>query len=163
MTFRNLLSLLFLGALLISSGASAGTLYKSVDSDGKVTFSDRPPTTGKVVKTFAELPSTPIPESVLRARQELQKSPQVQQPAPQPQRTGVHLYSAQWCGYCRQAKAYLAEKNIPYQDHDIDTSSGNVAFTQAGGGGGIPLIVWQGQKVRGFSREGYDALFSRSK
>lgn len=165
MTFRDQLYVLFLGSLLISGIASADTLYKSVGPDGRVVYSDRPPADGKVEKIFAfsNMPATPLPESVTRYRQGLQKSLQTRLSNPQKPGAGVRLFTAEWCGYCRKAKAYLAEKSISYQEYDIDTPDGKLAFAQAGSGGGIPLLLWQGQQLQGFSRAGYDALFGRSK
>jgi glutaredoxin len=78
--------------------------------------------------------------------------------------TGVVLYSASWCGYCRQAKAYLSSKAIAFQEIDIDTSSGMSNFAQAGGaGGGVPFLLAGGQSVRGFNAAAYDAFFANRK
>jgi len=147
--------------------ALAETVYKSVGPDGKVIYSQEPPAGGKVEKTlnFSNLPSTPLPDSVLRYRDELQKSMSRKlSDAGKPRATGQPaLFSAQWCGYCRQAKAYLAEKRIGYQEYDIDTPNGMRAFVELGGGRGVPVMLWNGKKVQGFSRPAYDALFSASR
>lgn len=34
--------------------------------------------------------------------------------------TAVTLYATSWCGYCRIAKRFLDEHNIPYTEIDID-------------------------------------------
>ena len=81
-------------------------------------------------------------------------------PPPPPPRNPVMLYSATWCGYCKRAKAYLAEHNIEYDNIDIDTADGRAAFDRAGKGG-IPLLVSGRKRVRGFRPEGYDVFFSR--
>jgi glutaredoxin len=158
-------ALLFLGALLVSSVGYAGTLYKSVSQDGTVLYSDQPPADGKVQKTitFTELPATPLPESAIRYRQALQKSMQNRlTAAPKPSGGSAQLFTAQWCGYCRKAKAYLAEKGVGYQEHDIDTAEGRLAFAQAGNATGVPLLLWRDRKVQGFSKAGYDALLGPS-
>jgi glutaredoxin len=69
------------------------------------------------------------------------------------------IFTAVWCGYCTRAKSYLAEKKIPYQEYDIDTPNGMRAYVEAGGGRGVPVMLWNNQKVQGFSRPAYDALF----
>lgn len=154
--------LLALGLLLVPALAAAATLYKSVGSDGRVTYSDRPPTQGKVEKTltFKNLPASPLPESVIRYRKDLLESAQRRGARP-PAANHIQLFSAAWCGYCSQAKAYLAARNIAYQEHDIDTPEGQRAFGQAGNHSGIPLLLVQGQQVQGFSKPAYDALFTR--
>jgi glutaredoxin len=73
------------------------------------------------------------------------------------------LYAAAWCGYCRQARAYLARAGIPYEDVDIDTPAGKAAFVAAGGGGGVPLLIVKGQPLRGYSELAYDQAFAGHK
>jgi glutaredoxin len=81
-------------------------------------------------------------------------------PAPSPPRNmNVTLYSAAWCGYCRRAKAYLAQNGIAYDDIDVDTPDGRAAFEQVGKDG-VPLLVSGKKRVRGFRPEGYDAFFT---
>ena len=153
----------FIVALLGPLLSQAATVYRSVGPDGKVIYSDTQPADGKVEKTltFVNLPSTPMPESVLKYRDELQKSMKRRL-----SETGTRLdtsrpviFTAVWCGYCTRAKSYLAEKRIPYQEYDIDTPDGMRAYVEAGGGRGVPVMLWNNQKVQGFSRPAYDALF----
>ena len=49
------------------------------------------------------------------------------------------------------------------KEYDIDTPDGKLAFAQANSGTGIPLLLWQGKKIQGFKKEGYDALFASGK
>jgi hypothetical protein len=54
----------------------------------------------------------------------------------------------------------MNQKGIAYKEVDIDQPDGKMAFVQAGGSGGIPLLVAGGQKLRGFKTEAYDAFFA---
>ena len=151
--------------LLLPALACAGTLYKSVAPDGRVVYSDRPPESGKVEQTFnfESLPASPMPESVSRYRQDLEKSMQKRLADSGTRSSGTPvIFVAQWCGYCRQAEAYLKEKKIGYQRHDIETPEGKKAMVDAGAGGrGIPVLFSGGQRVVGYSRGAYDALFTK--
>lgn len=145
----------------------AGSLYKSIGPDGGIVYSDQPPATGKIEKTFnyTNLPATPLPESVIRYRDELQKSMKARlagldKPSAS---SGPVLFTAVWCGYCRHAKAYLNEKSISFKEHDIDTPTGMGAFAAAEGGKGVPLLVLNGKKISGFSKASYDSLFSATR
>ncbi|HMH19669.1 MAG TPA: glutaredoxin family protein [Burkholderiales bacterium] len=146
--------------------SQADTVYKSVGPDGRTVYSQDPPA-GKAAKTltFSNLPSTPMPESALRYRDELEKSMKKRLAEGARPRDFVlpTLFTAQWCGYCRQAKAYLAEKKVRYQEYDIDTADGMRAYVESGSGRGVPVLVWKGQKLQGFSRGAYDALVGGSR
>lgn len=137
--------------------AQAQTMYKIVTPDGRVVYTDHPPSQGKVLKTLTadSAPATALPAS---AAEQLGKLQALRSGVPT---GGVVLYSAVWCGYCTQAKAWLASKRIAYREIDIDTPDGLVSFAQAGGGKGVPLLVANGQRVQGYSPAAYDHLFSR--
>ncbi len=147
-------------ACVLATPARGETLYKTIGADGRVEYTDRPPAQGKAVKTlnFADLPATPLPESVLRYREELQKSLK-DRLANAGKRSGEpQLFTAVWCGYCRKAKSYLAQRGVAFREHDIDTPDGQLAFAQAGNASGIPLLLLGEQRVQGFSAAAYDAL-----
>ena len=77
-------------------------------------------------------------------------------------RTGhLRLFSAQWCGYCRQAQAWLAANQVPYQNLDIDTREGMAEFVRSGKKGGIPLLLGPNVEVRGFSAGAYRAALRK--
>lgn len=137
--------------------AHAQTMYKIVTPDGRVVYTDHPPTQGKVLKTLTadSAPTSALPTS---AAEQLGKLQALRSGAPT---SGVVLYSAAWCGYCAKAKAWLASKGIAYREIDIDTPDGLASYAQAGGGRGVPLLVAGGRRVQGFSPGAYDQLFAR--
>ena len=161
--------LLLAVALLAATAASAQTVYKSTNPDGSIVYSDKPPVDGKVDKVieFPDLPSSPVPDTppAPANRGSIGTQRRAGSPRPSPaqspeQNTLLRLYSATWCGYCRRARAYLAQHAIDYENFDIDTPEGRDEFERAGKGG-IPLLVGRGRKLRGFKVEGYDAFFAR--
>ena len=159
---------LFIGALMFLSATAshAETLYKVVGTDGKITYTDRPPVDGKsTALKFVDAPTSPLPESVLKYQAELRKSMQGRlSEAKKTDSSGATtLFMATWCGYCTRAKAYLNAKGIRYQEVDIDTAEGARAFVDAGGSGGVPLLLIAGQRARGFSEASYDKLFAVKK
>jgi glutaredoxin len=159
-------------ALAAAAAASGQVLYKSIGPDGKVSYTDRPPAQGSVEKTLKidDLPNTALPTKTLAELEQLrQKAAKGAAQASTtaagkgdspPVVSGVTLFAASWCGYCRKARAYLAQKQVAYQEVDIDTPDGKMAFVQAGGQGGIPLLLARGRKLRGFSEPAYDDLFA---
>lgn len=163
MKYLTLLTLFIIPVL-----SSAGTIYKTIGPDGKVIYSDKPSSAGGPSKTvsYKSMPASPLPASVLRYQQEIQQGlknrlAEADKPIA---RNQVTLFTAPWCGYCRQAKSYLGEHNIPYTEYNIDTPEGMKIYSASSeGSSGIPLLLSHGQRKVGFSREGYDSLFSGSR
>jgi glutaredoxin len=148
-----------LAILLFADAGYAQTIFKSTGPDGSIVYSDHPPADGKIERTFdfVELPSSPVPDQLVTANAGVKRKPTA---VAHPVATGgVLMYSATWCGYCRRAKAYLANKGIAYTNVDIDTADGREAFNLAGSGG-VPLLVVGSRRIRGFSPAGYDSFFS---
>ncbi|MBM4281387.1 MAG: hypothetical protein FJ137_11730 [Deltaproteobacteria bacterium] len=78
-------------------------------------------------------------------------------PAATPPKAGaVVVYSATWCGFCKKAKAWMANNGVPFVERDVEKSPGAQAELdgklKAAGvpGGGIPVIDWAGTLVVGF-------------
>jgi len=68
----------------------------------------------------------------------------------------VVVYSAVWCGYCKKAKAWLTQNQVPFIERDVEKTPGAQAELSAKlkasgvAGGGIPVIDWGGSLVVGF-------------
>ena len=150
-------------AIALAAAVSAQTVYKSLGPDGRVVYSDRAPASGHLEKTmkFADLPSSALPASAASFMEQFRRThPSDAGLAVPVSGGGTILYSAAWCGYCKQAKAWLAAQGVAYQDIDVDTPSGMASLAQVSGGkGGIPVLVAKGQKVSGFSTAAYAAIF----
>jgi len=151
-------------ALLVVSLPSAAqqVIYMSRTAEGKTVLSEQAP-----ANALAEQPSEGTPAT--RPTQAPKFSPVKvpRQPAgkgaPPPRQDDVVLFAADWCAYCRQARAYLAEHRIRYAEYNVDTEEGQEAFAWAGGGKGIPFLIAGQKRLRGYSATSYDALFSSRK
>jgi len=88
-----------------------------------------------------------------------------QDPASQPAAEGKQLtmYATKWCGYCKKARSYLAARNIPYREVDIEASAANRAEHKALGGKGIPFFVYGERKLRGFSEAAMDRFLASAR
>ena len=81
---------------------------------------------------------------------------QVRAPMAPPPDGSVVVYSAVWCGFCKKAKGWLKQNNVPFIERDVEKMPGAQAeldakLAAAGtSGGGIPVIDWDGTLVMGF-------------
>ena len=145
--------------LALSPWGHAQTLYKSVDANGKVVYSDRPAATGATGATTALAPDKNAVNvvSAQPAHAEGKRLPKLQKP--DAAQGPAVLYMAQWCGYCRMAKAYMGKRKIAYQEVDVETPAGRAAFAKIRGDG-VPVLMLGGQRVDGFTQASYDVAFA---
>ncbi len=63
----------------------------------------------------------------------------------------VELYITDWCGYCKQAVAYVKSRNIPHVIYDIEKDEAARKRFLRLGGSGVPLIMVGNRRMSGFS------------
>ncbi len=64
----------------------------------------------------------------------------------------IVLYGAVWCGYCEQTRQLLASHNVDYCEYDIERSAEGYKQYQSLGGGGVPLVLFNGDVIRGYNK-----------
>lgn len=137
---RTVTMLLLISALMGSENAGAGGLYKWVDQNGQVQFSDRPPT-GR----YEEVRLKPL--SVIDG------GPTNERTAP-----AVRLYTTTWCGVCKRAKAWFGRKGIAYTEYDVEKSEVGKSEFRRLNGKGVPIILIGDQRMDGFSEARAEAM-----
>ncbi|UZE94576.1 glutaredoxin family protein [Alkalimarinus alittae] len=63
----------------------------------------------------------------------------------------VILYATSWCGYCEKARNLMDENNIPFYEYNIETSSEGREQYQSLGGRGVPVLLINGNVIKGYS------------
>lgn len=143
----NKLPLLLLLFLALSAPQAQAEIYKVISADGKVTYADKPSqsATAKTEKlkilTYSGAPSVSSYNGSVKK---------------------VTLLSAQWCGVCRQAKAYMNSRKIAFEEWDIDQSDYARNKMKELGAKGVPVILVGTQKMVGFSPEGLDDMLQKA-
>jgi glutaredoxin len=143
--------------------AHAGTIYRSVTPDGTVIYSDVPQAAARITKTYSFdtptviRPGSPIPEAEATIRYVLPRAV-----AGRNERGQTVLFTSKTCGQCAAAKAHLLAKQVPFYEFDVDTAHGYRSLAVAGGGTNVPVLLARNQKIQGYSRHSYDALFGRA-
>jgi glutaredoxin len=119
-------------ALILALPASAG-VYKWTDAQGRIHYSDSPPAAARTTQLKLQSYAGPVRVSPASGAD-----------------GGVTLYTTEWCGVCRRAKAFMKQNGVPYREWDVEkTEYGATKFRQLAGSG-VPLITVGAQKMTGF-------------
>lgn len=73
----------------------------------------------------------------------------------------VVMYATSWCPYCSKARKYFRANHIPYTEYDIEKDATAKQRHQELGGGGVPLILVDKERIRGFSEESFREVYDR--
>jgi glutaredoxin len=146
LTIPYLLGLLLFAMFL--TGAANAQVYKWTDKDGKIVYGDRPPpeaTTSDLKIPVTSFGGQPVVKAYSSASAQ---TPGNATPSE------LVLYAADWCGYCRAAKAFFRANSIAFREVNVESDkSGAAEFKRTYGGGGVPLTVAGDKTIRGFSPE----------
>ncbi len=74
----------------------------------------------------------------------------------------VILYATAWCGYCKKARELMDSNNIPYFEYDIEKSKEGNEQHKNLGGKGIPVLLINGEVIKGYSASRILALANES-
>ena len=134
-------------ALLFSAAASC-EIYTWTDTAGNVQFGDRPPASVSAqqvkirpVNTFKSVSVTELSNWEAGGKT-------------------VTMYSASWCGVCKQAKQYFRKNGISCKEYDIETTSkGKLDFRKLKGTG-VPIILIGKKRMNGFNQSRFESLYN---
>lgn len=143
MTRHVRLSLLLLGIALAAGAASAQQVYRQVDRNGKVIFSDQPPAANAQ-------PAAPRGSvSTVEGGGAIGGLPyELQQVA---QRYPVTLYTGGECAPCDTGRALLSTRGVPFNERQVKTPADVEAFQRLSGETSLPLLAIGSQQLKGFS------------
>jgi glutaredoxin len=142
MTFKHAV-IATLAILVLVPLAPFADMYKWVDENGKVHYTDTPPPGKKARKLDLKVNSISGPAIVST----------VGNPGSATSSAKIRLYTTTWCGYCKKAKAYLQARGTPFQEIDVENSAQGRSEFSALGGRGVPVILVGNQRMDGY-REG---------
>ena len=73
----------------------------------------------------------------------------------------VTVYSASWCGPCRQAERYLNCISLPFEHREIDRDPAAERAFKALHGHSLPLMFVDGQRMDGYQEKTLIDLLGR--
>ena len=117
-------------SLLLLAHVQAAELYRSIDKDGKVHYSDTPLTDSEDVERL-KLDNEPTPDENLpyETKRAMQNFP-------------VTLYTFPECGLpCKQARELLGKRGVPFTGQNLVKQEDIDAFRKASGGSQVPALT----------------------
>jgi len=129
-----------LALMLVASATLAQAVYRNVDKNGKVTFSDQPPTASSQPAAAGTGVSTVATSSGLpyELRQVAQRYP-------------VTLYSGEECAPCGAGRSLLITRGIPFDEKTVKSNDDLQALQRLSGKTSLPLLTIGTQQLNGFS------------
>jgi glutaredoxin len=137
MNLRSVLAVL-IGTMCLLGVANA-QVYKSVDANGKVTFSDTPPEGA----TKVEARNFDSSDSVTASLPYTLATPAKSMP--------VTLYTSTNCQPCVDGKAYLKQIGIPFNEKTVTTNADVQKVTELTGGSQMPILTIGSIKLIGYN------------
>lgn len=137
------LSFLLLSIALAVSAASAQQVYRSVDKNGKVIFSDQPP----AANTQPAAPRGGV--STVEGGGAIGGLPYELQLVVQ--RYPVTIYTRDDCAPCDTGRALLSTRGVPFNERQVATPADVEALQRLSGEPSLPLLTIGGQQLKGFS------------
>lgn len=141
-------SFVFLTAALFLSSPCAAEIYKWVDAEGRVHFSDRKPENQAATEIEVEI----------NTYQSVSYGPSEIDTAKIAPGARIVMLSASWCGSCKKAKTYFRRNGIPFTEYDIEKSSKGRKLFEQMGAKGVPVILVGKKRMNGFSEAAFERL-----
>jgi glutaredoxin len=132
-------------ASVLTIGDALAQVYRYTDENGRVVYSSQKPVNSQDLKQVRIRQNTVASDGYAHNEAE---------------NRDVVIYTAEWCGYCKSAKAYFDELGIDYSEYDIEKSRQAYLDYRSLGGSGLPLIMVGEKKMTGFSRKGFQKLYA---
>ncbi|MBI5258509.1 MAG: glutaredoxin family protein [Burkholderiales bacterium] len=139
---------LFFATAALAAALPALAQYKVVGPDGKVTYTDRPPTEqqGKATPMRVDAGGAPSTANLpAELRQVVQRFP-------------VVLYTAPECAPCDAARTMLRQRGIPLAERTVASNDDVPLLERATGGRSVPAITVGAQATNGYSATQWNNL-----
>jgi glutaredoxin len=141
---RHTTNLLFFCIALLGSMASMHAFAQDFGSVIKGVLQNRPGDVASVIKSIVDVSSGQIGSLA----------------GPQDADGKVVLYTTAWCSNCKRAISYMQQKNIPFVERNIETSSDFRAEYSRLGGKGIPFFVFGSQTMADFTEGAFNERYA---
>jgi glutaredoxin len=128
-----------LALMLVASATLAQAVYRNVDKNGKVTFSDQPPTaSAQPAEPRNGISSVANASLPYELRQVVQRYP-------------VTLYTGEECGPCGAGRSLLITRGVPFDEKTVKSNDDVQTLQRLSGQTSLPLLTIGTQQLKGFA------------
>jgi glutaredoxin len=122
--------------LMLAAGhLYAQQVYKSIDKNGRVTYSETPPLPGSGDKlTGDSAPTASLPYSLQQVAS----------------RYPVTLYTTADCGPCINARLMLTQRGVPFKELTVSSNEDIAAYKKLNSDNNFPLVTIAAQQLKGY-------------
>ena len=127
---------------------ASAEIYRWTDEQGKMHFTDSPPTGKQVeeievkVNTYSAVEITPLIERLGRKNK-------------------VVMYTATWCGICKKAEKHFQKNSINYVAYDVEKSRTGKRDYKLLKARSVPIIIVGDKRMNGFSPARFDKFYAQ--
>jgi glutaredoxin-like YruB-family protein len=151
--------LIILLILLFAATAWTGSIYKWVDKDGVVHYSDGAPE-GEGISGDIETRPAVDGDSTPMVERKNTEAPSATTPPSQADTRRkdavVEIYTTSWCHYCDQTKRYFRSRGITFKEYDIEKDRAAARrHRRYNPRGGVPVTVINGQPIIGYAPDAF--------
>jgi glutaredoxin len=124
--------------MLATGHLSAQQIYKSIDKNGRVTYSEIPPAPGSENKLTAEsAQNAALPYAL---QQVVSRYP-------------VTLYTSTDCAPCINARLMLTQRGVPFTERTISSNEDIAAYKKLNSDNNFPLATIASQQLKGYQED----------
>ncbi len=132
-------------SLFLFAEFSHAEVYKWIDQNGKIQFSDKKP---ELIKAEELKLKVNTYTNVTFDNSVFDVGPK------------VVMYSTDWCHYCKKARQYFKKNNIAYTEYDIDKNKKAKRRYKKMGATGVPVILVGKKRMNGFNKKGFERIYN---
>jgi len=151
-------TILIILILSIVTNISIAGIYKWTDENGVIHYSENKPVEIKVeefqLRSYSSVTIEANTNSIESKPSGKTKKTSLKRPKK------VVMYSAEWCGVCKQAKKYFRKNRIRFTSYDVEKNESAKRRFKKMGAKGVPVILVGKQRMNGFSAAGFNQIYN---
>lgn len=144
--------------LAFYTNASNAEIYKWTDKNGVIHYSENKPEEVAVEEFQLKSYNAVIIEENTDVDETNSEKPKKKPAWLRPKK--VVMYSAEWCGVCKQAKKYFRKNKIRFTNYDVEKNQSAKKRFKKMGGKGVPVILIGKKRMNGFSAAGFNQIYN---